>query len=151
MWSRVARGEVALALLFAVLGGVWFVRALGLPLWEGFAPNSGFMPLIYGALLLALSGTALVRFLLRETGGGVPEEPIGKPLLLLAALLAAVVGVQIAGFALSVFLMLAFMFAVVERRPLPLSLIVAFGTTAVLILIFHGWLDVPLPKGPLGF
>ena len=44
-------------------------------------------------------------------------EPIGKPLLLLAALLAAVIGVQAAGFALAVFVMLAFMFAVFLARP----------------------------------
>ena len=97
---------------------------------------------------------ALALFLVRPdrgqpgTGEPVETEPIGKPLLLLAALLAAVIGVQAAGFALSVFVMLAFMFAVVERRPVVLSLVVAFGVTAVLILIFKTWLDVPLPKGP---
>ena len=150
MWGRVARGEVALAALFAALGGLWIVRALDLPLWQGFAPDAGFMPLIYGVLLLALSGAAAVRLILqdREEGEQVETEPVGKPLLLLAALLAAVIGVQAAGFALSVFVMLAFMFAVVERRPVVLSLVVALGVTAVLILIFKTWLDVPLPKGP---
>ena len=68
------------------LGGLWIVDALGLPLWQGFAPNSGFMPLIYGVLLLALSGGAAVRLILQDKKEGeqVETEPIGKPLLLLA-------------------------------------------------------------------
>lgn len=149
MGNRAAPGEVGLALVFAGLGIVWIVGALGLPFWEGFAPNSGFMPFIYGMLLLGLSVVIIAGLLL---GTGVQEErpPVGKPLLLLAALTVAVIGVQTAGFALSIFLMLSFMFAVVERRGIVASLIVAVCTTAFLILIFNTWLGVPLPKGPWG-
>jgi hypothetical protein len=78
------------------------------------------------------------------------EQPARKPLVVLAALTAAVVGVEPAGFGPSVFLLLAFLFAVVERLPVLRSLVVAGATTAVLILIFKSWLGVPLPTGPLG-
>ncbi len=150
MRSRAAPGEVALALLFAAVGIVWIVGALALPLWEGFAPNMGFMPLIYGILLVGLSAAAIASLVL--TGQGEAERsPVGKPILLLAALAAAIIGMATAGFGLSIFLMLSFMFAVVERRPVPVSLLVAAGTTAILILIFATWLGVPLPKGPWGF
>jgi hypothetical protein len=39
---------------------------------------------------------------------------------------------------------------VVERLPVPASLLVAAATTAALILLFRTWLGVPLPKGPWG-
>ncbi len=149
MGDRAAPGEIGLALIFAGLGIVWIVGALDLPFWEGFAPNSGFMPFIYGMLLLGLSLVIIAGLLL---GTGVQEErpPVGKPVLLLAALTVAVIGVQTAGFALSIFLMLSFMFAVVERRGIIASLLVALCVTGALILIFNTWLGVPLPKGPWG-
>ena len=150
MWSRAEPGEVALAVLFAVLGVVWIVGALALPLWEGFAPNLGFMPLIYGCLLVGLSGAAIASLFLTEQGT-TQRPPMGKPLLLLAAVTAAVVGMDTAGFVLSIFLMLAFMYGVIERRPVGISLLVAALTTGALFAIFRTWLGVPLPKGPWGF
>lgn len=150
MWSRAEPGEVALALLFAAVGIVWIVGALALPLWEGFAPNMGFMPLIYGVLLVGLSAAAIARLFL--TGqGDVERPPLGKPLLLLAAVTAAVIGIETAGFGLSIFLMLSFMYGVVERRPVGMSLLVSACTTGMLFFVFGTWLGVPLPKGPWGF
>lgn len=148
MPSRPAPGEVALAIVFAAAGVVWIVGALGHPLWDGFAPSSGFMPLIYGILLavLSLAVVASLFFSGEATDGG----PVGKPLLVLAAVAAAVIGVDVAGFGLAVFLMLLFLFAAVERLRLLPSLLVAAGTTAALILVFKIWLGVPLPAGPWG-
>jgi hypothetical protein len=140
---------VGLALLFAGLGLVWLFGALGLPFWEGFAPQSGFLPFFYGLLLTGLALAILVGAYL-ETERAPDEPPVGKPLLILAALTAAVVGVEAAGFGVAVFLLLLFLFAAVERLPLLRSVIVAGGTTAALILIFRTWLSVPLPAGPLG-
>lgn len=150
MRARLFKGEVALALVFAGVGLVWFFGALGLPFWEGFAPQSGFLPLFYGLLLTGLALAILVGVLLH---GGEPtpeDQPIGKPLIILAALTAAVVGVEAAGFGVAVFLLLLFLFAVVERLSVFRSLLVAGATTVAMILIFRTWLSVPLPVGPLG-
>jgi hypothetical protein len=138
---RALKGELALALAFAALGGLWVVRAATLPLWDGFAPASGFMPLGYGALLIALSGVIVLNLLKKQT----QEEAVGKPLVVLAAVAAAIVGLQLVGFALSVFLLLLALFVAVERLPLARSILVAAGTTAVLYLVFKTWLGVPLP------
>jgi putative tricarboxylic transport membrane protein len=140
-----AKGELALALFFAALGALWIARAAGMTLWDGFAPGSGFMPLWYGAILIALSGA--IAFLAVEKR---LEEPVGKVLVLLAVLAATIVGFSLAGFAPSIFLMLLVLFAAVERLPLARSVLVAAGVTAVLFLIFRTWLKVPLPSGPLG-
>jgi hypothetical protein len=149
MRNRPAVGEVGLALVFAIVGVIWIAGALRLPFWEGFAPQSGFMPIFYGVLLTALALAVLIGlFFGTETA---PENvPIGKPFLVLVALTATVVGVEPAGFGVAVFLLLLFLFAFVEKLPLPRALLVAGGTTAVLVLLFKTWLGVPLPSGPLG-
>ncbi|MGH6926130.1 MAG: tripartite tricarboxylate transporter TctB family protein [Propylenella sp.] len=149
MRSIAAKGEFALALLFGAVGILWVVIAAGKPLWQGFAPDSGFLPLIYGLLLTVLSVAVIVELVLSR-GGHEERQPIGKPFLLLLVLAATVVGITIAGFAASIFLMLIFLFVGLERLPWRSSLAVAFGTTGILILIFKVWLNVPLPLGPLG-
>src|SRR5690349_18866665 len=149
MRARVINGDVGLALVFAAIGAVWIFGALGLPFWQGFAPESGFLPLLYGILLVGLSA-AVLAMRLRDADAASVDQPVGKPLAVLAALTAAVVGVEPAGFGPSVFLLLLFLFVVVERLPLLRSLVVAGVTTATLILIFKTWLGVPLPAGPLG-
>lgn len=149
MLNRPAPGEVLLALLFAVLGILWIVAAARMPVWSGFVPQSGFMPLWYGITLTGLAAAILANLFLRRDPGA-KEEPIGKPLVVLAALAASIVGLDLIGFAPSIFLLLLVLFAAVERLPIVRSLIVAGAVTAVLFLIFRTWLRVALPVGPLG-
>lgn len=137
-----SKGELALALVFVALGVLWIVRAATMPLWEGFAPASGFMPLWYGILLVVLAGTIAVPLLLRPAPA---EEPIAKPLVVLAVLAASIVGLTLIGFAPSVFLLLVVLFVAVERLPVGRSALVAAAATAVLYLVFKTWLGVPLP------
>jgi hypothetical protein len=149
MLNRPAPGEVLLALLFAALGILWILAAARMPLWSGFVPQSGFIPLWYGITLAGLSAAILANLLLRRDPGA-KEEPIGKALVVLAALAAAILGLDLIGFAPSVFLLLLVLFAAVERLPFLRSLAVAVAVTAALFLIFRTWLRVPLPVGPLG-
>jgi putative tricarboxylic transport membrane protein len=145
---RLAKGELGLALFFVVLGILWIVRAATMPLWDGFAPASGFMPLWYGVIVVGLAAVIGANLILRN----VPavEEPVGKPLVVLCVLTASIVGLELIGFAPSVFLMVLALFVAVERLPLARSVLVAAGTTAVLYLVFKTWLGVPLPRGLLG-
>ena len=149
MRARLLNGDVGLALLFGALGLLWLLGSLGLPFWEGFAPQSGFLPFFYGLLLTGLALAILIGAYLK-TERAPDEQPVAKPLVILAALTVAAVGVEAAGFGVAVFLLLLFLFAAVERLPLLRSMIVAGATTAALILIFRTWLRVPLPAGPFG-
>lgn len=142
---RLLRGELALALLFAALGGLWVARAAGMPWWEGFAPDSGFLPLIYGVLLLGLVLAVIAQVLAAPAPAGAPGESIRKPLVVLAALAASVAALPFAGFAISVFALLLFLYARVERLPFLTSAAVSGVTTGVLYLVFKTWLGVPLP------
>jgi hypothetical protein len=148
MQGRIAIGELVLAAFFVVLGLLWVGTAIRMPLWEGFAPQSGFMPLWYGITLIGLTGVVLVNLFLDKDAK--PEEPIGKPLIVLAVFAAAIAGLEPMGFGPAIFLMLLFLFVFVERLPIFPSVLVATGTTAVLFLIFRTWLKVTLPIGPLG-
>jgi hypothetical protein len=139
----VAKGELALALVFVALGGLWVAKALRMSLWDGFAPDSGFLPLIYGFLLAGLALAVVARLVL--AGAPAAEGDVRKPLLVLAVLIAAVSALPFAGFALSVFLLLAFLYAVVERLPVVTSLVVSAAITGGLYLVFKTWLGVPLP------
>ncbi len=149
MNTRPAPGEVVLALFFLVLGILWIVAATRMPLWSGFVPQSGFMPLWYGITLTALAAAILANLFLNRVPGKA-EEPIGKALIVLTALAAAIVGLNLIGFAPSIFLLLLVLFAAVERLPIVRSLVVAAAVTAVLFLVFRTWLRVALPVGPLG-
>ena len=143
MRFRVAKGELLLALVFAAVGGLWIAKGVRMSLWEGFAPDSGFLPLIYGALLAGLALAVVIQLLLAGTPAA--EDDVRKPLLVLAALIAAVSALPFAGFAISVFLLLAFLYAVVERLPVLPSALVSGAITGALYLVFKTWLGVPLP------
>ena len=58
---------------------------------------------------------------------------------------AAVSALPVAGFVISVFLLLFFLYALVERLPWLTAALVAAATTSVLYLVFKIWLRVPLP------
>jgi hypothetical protein len=149
MQGRIAIGELVLAGFFAALGLLWVLTAARMPFWSGFAPQSGFMPLWYGVALIGLTGAVVVN--LFRGKDAAPEQPIAKPLLVLATFAACIFGLEPMGFGPAVFLMLLFMFVFIERLAIIPSLLVAAATTTILFLIFKTWLKVTLPIGPLGF
>jgi hypothetical protein len=142
MGAKWLRGELGLALVFAVVGALWIFKGARMALWDGFAPDTGFLPLVYGVLLAVLSAVVVVQVLLSPAP---PSESARKPLTVAAALAVAVAALPYAGFALSVFLLLLFLYAAVERLPWLASTLASAGTTAALYLIFKTWLRVPLP------
>jgi putative tricarboxylic transport membrane protein len=151
MRLKAAPGEIILSLVFVSAGTFWMATAVGLPLWDGFAPSSGFLPLVYGALLIGLAAAVL---LLEARGGDGSSEaagPVQRPLIVIAVLAAGAAGIETAGFAVSMFLTMLFLFKVTEKLPLLPSLLISAGFALVLTLIFRTWLGVPLPMGPWGF
>jgi hypothetical protein len=140
----VNKGELTLAFVFAALGALWIARAALMPVWgDSFAPDSGFLPLIYGVLLLGLALAAGAQVL--AAGAVSSSESMRKPLIVLGALSAAVAALPLAGFALSVFALLLFLYAAVERLPWLNSAAVSGAMTGALYLVFKVWLGVPLP------
>ncbi|WP_428032495.1 tripartite tricarboxylate transporter TctB family protein [Ancylobacter sp.] len=147
MRHRVLTGDMIFAVGWALLGLYWVIGSLQYPLWSGFAPDSGFLPLVYGALLLALSVAIAFSLLLGEPEDD-EREPLTKSLLVLGALVAAVASLGFIGFVLPIFGLMMFIYLYVERLPLLRSTVVAAAVTASLVLIFAHWLAVPLPLMP---
>ena len=52
MRLRVDKGELVLALVFAALAVLWITKGATMPSGRGSRPDSGFLPLIYGVLLV---------------------------------------------------------------------------------------------------
>jgi hypothetical protein len=151
MKLRAIRGELALCSIFIATGIFWVAVAAGLPMWDGFAPATGFLPLVYGILLAVLGIAATVADVLSATAGGEAKSPVGRPLMILLALAAGVAGIESAGFFASMFLAMLFLFRVAERLPVVASLAASAGAALVLTLVFRTWLGVPFPAGPWGF
>lgn len=151
MSARLDVGEVILAIALLAIAVLWVAVAAGMPMWEGFSPQTGFLPLIYGVALAALTLAILIARLRSAPDAGAEQGPIGKPLIVLAAIAAGVGGIELIGFATSMFLMLAFLYCVVERISVIPGLLVSAATSAALILVFRTWLGVPLPLGPWSF
>src|ERR687898_169174 len=107
MRSWVVRGELWLALSFAAVGALWIAKGVRMPLWEGFAPDSGFLPLIYGSLLALLAAAVFVQIV--RTAASAAADDLRKPFSVVAALAVAVAALPYAGFALSVFALLFFL------------------------------------------
>src|SRR5262245_30278609 len=116
MRAKLITGDTVFACLFAAVGLFWAVRSLDLPLWSGFAPDSGFLPLVFGATLFALSAAvAVMTVVAPDPADG--REPLRKSLLVLLGLTVAVVAAGYVGFAAPLFLMMFFMYAYVEQLP----------------------------------
>lgn len=150
MHRRLLNGDTGLSLLLLAVGLFWAISAVPYGLWQGFGPRPGFMPLIYGLLLVGLSSAILVQQFLAAPDAPDQQEPIGKPLMILGSVALALLGLETAGFGPSIFVSLLLLLLVVERRTWLASLLVSAAVPACLILLFHYFLGVPLPAGPLG-
>ena len=73
MQGRIAIGELVLAAFFVALGLLWVWAAARMPLWQGFAPQSGFMPLWYGITLIGITAAVVVNLFIGKEP--TKEEP----------------------------------------------------------------------------
>ena len=152
MASGIRRGEAALAAVFAAAGIFWVAVASGMQMWDGFAPASGFLPFVFGVLLIALSLAAgLSTAFAPADSQASAAGGVRRPLLVLLTLAVATTGIETVGFCASVFVATLFLFRVAEKLPILASLFTAAGTAIGLTLVFRTWLGVPLPAGPWGF
>ena len=132
--------------------GVW--GALRLPLGRPGSPEAGFVPLIE-AILLGLTGLTLGCQRDRNPADPVPDWPRGDAKRMILSLLMALAGyifcMPILGFSLATFLFLSFAIWAWRRYSLLVSLAYALAVTLVIQLTFGVGLNMPLPRGALGF
>src|SRR5690606_28200823 len=136
MKLQAIKGELAFAAFFAAVGLVWIVKAMSYPIWTGFAPDSGFLPIVYGVLLLLLSAGVMAMLVLNPPSE-VEREPLAKSFKLLGILILTVASLGFLGFAIPLFLMMFAMFAFVERLPVVRSAIISAAVTGFFLLVFQ--------------
>jgi hypothetical protein len=148
-------------------GGVLLSGFFGAALWEAwsfqygteFAPGPGFAPVWLSAIGLCVS-LLIAGHGLRAMRGGEGNEPAAPALekgglvrvaLALLGMTAMVFLVQWLGLVVSILLFLLFLTLFVQRHAVGVGIGASLGTVVFVYLVFVYFLDVPVPKGPLGF
>jgi hypothetical protein len=133
--------------LFA-LGVIWENRKL--PMGTLREPGPGYMPLLLALLLLLFSV-----LILAAAGGAQSLRAMAwtewrHAVAILGVCFFAALALERLGFRLTIFVVLAFLLKVVERKgwvaTAAFALAMAFGT----FFLFETFLRVPLPRGPFG-
>ena len=153
--------------VLAALGAAVFGTSFGYGiLGEEGRVGPGLLPMVTGLLLLLLSAGQLVTRVVRAAprgpdrggnqGGGVDASGRTEPQrvrrlwTVVGALPVTVLLVPLVGFLPALGLLVLFVSAVVERRPLLVALLVTAVAVAAGYGIFAVFLDVPLPTGAVG-
>jgi putative tricarboxylic transport membrane protein len=144
------RGWQAAALALLALFLFFIVESLRLSLTDALGPGPGFFPFWLGLLGAALTVVLVVQLRLRASEAGADDITFDRAgtrnvLLVLAGLTAASAALELAGFRLAVFALLAYLLLVLGvRRWLAIALFAAAGSFGV-YHVFYDFLKVPLP------
>ncbi len=117
-------------------------------------PGSGFVPFWASVLLGLLSGVSWLQGMRKR---GVTAEPLfaGKLWLRVVfgfvALAAWPQVVPVAGYNISTFLLMAFLFWLAGRQKIWRVTVYSLGTTLITYYVFSKTLNLQFPAGPLGF
>ena len=150
------------------VGGLLLSVFFGAALWEGwsfqygteFAPGPGFAPVWLSAIGLCVSLLIAAHGLLAMRGGESSEQSAAPALekpgvvrvaLTLFGLGAMIFLVESLGLVVSILLFLLYLTLVVQRLAIGVGIGASVGTVAFVYVVFVYFLDVPIPKGPLGF
>jgi putative tricarboxylic transport membrane protein len=148
--------------IFWTLIGIYVaIHAYWLGLGHLHSPGPGFIFFLAAVLLIVLSvADLLITFTgtgNAAIGGEKRETPVWsgvhwqKILLVLIAVSAYVYLLNRAGFLLSTFLLMLFLFKAVEPTRWWIAILSSIVTTTLSYAIFNRWLGVPFPGGILGF
>jgi hypothetical protein len=128
---------------------LWQSRAL--PLGTLGKPGPAYMPMVLGALIV-VGGVALAVL----GGDSVAARSLRFPewrhvVAIVVACAFAALGLERLGYRLTIFLVVLFLLAAVERKRPTTAMVVAAVFAVGTFLLFDGLLRVRLPRGPLGF
>jgi putative tricarboxylic transport membrane protein len=148
-------------------GGLLLTAFFGAALWEGwtfqygteFSPGPGFAPVWLSAigvcvsLLITAHGLWAMRSAERSEANAPPVLEmwgVGRVILTLLGMAAMIFLVPPLGLALAILAFLLYLTLVVQRHSLLIGIGASIGTVAFVYIVFVYFLDVPIPKGPLG-
>ena len=141
-------------LAFVILGIYLIVESRNLQYYTDTGPGSGFFPFWLGVVLALVSGIWVARVSLG------PAEPMpadfvpprsGAIRVVVVLVALALFGwlVDIVGFQLMMLAFLVFVMAVLGRKEIPVTAVIAIAGSFGLYYVFKNWLDVSLPASSI--
>ena len=151
------RADIAGGLIFVAVGMAIVWQSVPLGYWTRMGPGPGFVPL-WSGVVIALGGLLLSLQSLRSKESGQSAENgckmpgIPRSVVLVAVLtVCAAFAMDILGFSLSMFLFLATLIGLSRRHRWSVTIGGAAVVTGAFFLVFEWGLQVPLPRGMIGF
>jgi hypothetical protein len=145
----------ASSLFWLFVGVVVSVASFRLDVGSFRTPGMGFMPFGAAVLLGLLAVISFFQAAVKEKASDKPAVFRGtrwcKVLFVFAGLLVYVQAIPLAGYNISTFLLMTFLFWIVERQKVWKVVIFALLTTVITYYVFSKWLNCQFPLGPLGF
>lgn len=151
-WEPALRSRAVFDVVLIVIGLAYLGSAIQLGVGEITRPGPGAFPIVAGALLVVTLGIDLIRLLVtgrvRERGSGrVPLAVV----TVLGSLLVYLVGVEIAGHAITASVVFAILLFALGTRAWWKILLISVGVGLATDLLFTVLLGLDLPTGLLGF
>jgi hypothetical protein len=148
--------QIAPAILMAALSALVIFATRDLPYWSDYSPGPAFAPWWIAACGLFLSALLALQTIRAGVDTLPPEAATTWPGFIRAAstfavLIAFILLIPVLGLVLTSMLAAAVIMLVVLRRRIVPGLFSVAVTGAVIYGIFLWWLQIPFPKGPLGF
>jgi putative tricarboxylic transport membrane protein len=157
---RLASLEPALDVAWIVIGSALCVYAWKLGAWSASGPDSGFVPLIAGAVITLCGGLLLLQRAQHPPAsqGTTASEAFWteegawrRVCALVAGLVVLVLLVRYAGFITASALMMPVLMRLIEKRSWWFAIGVGLAATAGVHLVFAKLLGMSMPRGPWGF
>lgn len=156
--------EIAINILIFLVGGYWVQQGISVyKFWLKGVPGSGFMPVLFGVLLMVFSGYLLVqavRKLKQDPGSeakeGKPATAEGKYPVWIRPLVPAVytllaIGLMVLTGVIPAMFLTAFLWLFcISKVKLGKSLLITTIVTLFVFLVFVLWLKIPFPRGVFG-
>ena len=141
------------SIAFMVLGAYFVFGGWRLGFGKWGQPGSGFIAVLSGCLLFALSGAWFIMALVKRWGMEAtrrffPESgSLRRVLTLTLALVGFTLILKPLGFVISCFLLMVTLMRGIEPQGWRVTLLFAFFSTVLCVLIFQIWLKVEFPEG----
>ncbi len=161
--------EIAINILIFLVGGYWVQQGIFVyKFWLKGVPGSGFLPVLFGTLLMIFSGYLIVLSLRKRstrTDDGIeekesadekPKKAEGKyptwirPLVPAVYTLLAIGLMVVAGVIPAMFLTAFIWLFGISKVKLGKSLLITSIMTLFVFLVFVLWLRIPFPRGIFG-
>lgn len=142
---------VALLLMVFAVGVIVDSVRVGIG-WAPDGPRSGYFPFYIGLLLLAASGSILIRTLLnwnKPSAAFAQRSQLSSVISVLVPMIIYVVAIGFLGIYVASFFLIGYFMRRHGQFGWPATVAISIGVPLVFFIVFERWFLVPLFKGPL--